>query len=56
MPGYIENQLESVKPDDVGFIHTQFIGRDGGKTNWLLLTPEQFAEIKALMVGWERGK
>jgi len=50
MTGYIQKQLDSIVPDDVGLIHVQFIGREGKKTNWLNLTPEQYEKVKALLI------
>lgn len=48
--GYVQSQLDKITPDDVGLFRVQFAGKDGGKSNWLNLTPEQYEKVKAFLI------
>lgn len=50
MTDYLQKQLDTVVPDEIGTIRVQFAGKDGGKSNWLNLTPEQYEKVKAFLI------
>lgn len=54
MTSYIEQQMNVVTPDDTETIRVQFAGKDGGKSNWISLTPEQYEKVKAFLIELKR--
>ena len=54
MASYIERQMNGVTPDDTETVRVQFAGKDGGKSKWISLTPEQYEKVKALLIELKR--
>lgn len=46
---YIQKQLDHVEPKECELVAVQFASGPL-RTNWLNLTPEQFAKVKALLI------